>query len=419
MNSIVLAINEFDYDQAFKYEINEISISKISHQIQIYNNSTKTVTGNLYVPIINNITARHQAYLFDILSPKPPDILNDNSGNTYAFWESLHINKKENLTIELGYYVISFNLKYLINFAPISTYNINSSLYQKYTKSEQLIQSENSKIISKARQITFGTTNINEKAKKIFDFVSNNLEYSMISEEKGALWALENGIGDCSEHTLLFVALSRAIGIPARVNIGFALPPTIKTTQNGHMWAEYYIDEYGWIPVDVSWNLFNEIDHYHFLSSAGTSEMIPYSNFLFNYTGPKIISSQTFSSEFFTPSAFTGGYEEKLVKTFKQIKNAKFASNFANIFGSSLFSHNETKQVDFYLQKSQSLLQEVVDKLPSDNDVTLIILNALENAKYASTVAWTYITKVLFLVISSSICFLLFLFLKRIKWLYS
>jgi len=48
--------------------------------------------------------------------------------------------------------------------------------------------------------------------------------------------------------------MMRAAGIPARFEIGFPLPEDQHdgTVPGYHCWAEFYVEPYGWIPVDAS-----------------------------------------------------------------------------------------------------------------------------------------------------------------------
>ncbi len=60
--------------------------------------------------------------------------------------------------------------------------------------------------------------------------------------------------GDCTEHTLLTVAVLRAMGIPARALIGMIVTPRFGSAENVfvyHMWAEAY-QEGRWILVDAT-----------------------------------------------------------------------------------------------------------------------------------------------------------------------
>ena len=53
--------------------------------------------------------------------------------------------------------------------------------------------------------------------------------------------------GDCGAQSMYFSALCRAVGVPARTTGGFQ---TFTGKPAGHFWAEFYLPDYGWIPVD-------------------------------------------------------------------------------------------------------------------------------------------------------------------------
>ena len=56
---------------------------------------------------------------------------------------------------------------------------------------------------------------------------------------------LRIGEGDCNEHTYLFVALARAMGIPARVQVGLAY---YEGALYYHAWPAVYVE--GWWELD-------------------------------------------------------------------------------------------------------------------------------------------------------------------------
>jgi hypothetical protein len=59
---------------------------------------------------------------------------------------------------------------------------------------------------------------------------------------------LKNKEGDCSEHTVIMVALCRAVGIPARAAVGIMYGDGIFAY---HMWPEVYVGR--WINLDAKW----------------------------------------------------------------------------------------------------------------------------------------------------------------------
>jgi transglutaminase-like putative cysteine protease len=59
--------------------------------------------------------------------------------------------------------------------------------------------------------------------------------------------------GDCTENSLLFVAMARAVGIPARQAVGLLYHRRPRPSFSWHAWAEIH-DGRQWISVDPSWD---------------------------------------------------------------------------------------------------------------------------------------------------------------------
>ena len=86
-----------------------------------------------------------------------------------------------------------------------------------------------------------------------------------------ALEVLHTRVGDCNEHTALYVALARALDIPARVAVGLV---HLHGAFYYHAWAEVYLEENGrglWLPVDPTLNEF-PADATHIRLSRGGLE---------------------------------------------------------------------------------------------------------------------------------------------------
>lgn len=84
--------------------------------------------------------------------------------------------------------------------------------------------------------------------KNIFEFVTKTIDYKVFKEQqRGALTALREGMGDCTEYAELMVALCRANGIPAKVVLG-ALSDLGSNAI--HNWVEAWIPELGWVSFD-------------------------------------------------------------------------------------------------------------------------------------------------------------------------
>ena len=60
-----------------------------------------------------------------------------------------------------------------------------------------------------------------------------------------ALQVLESLSGDCNEHTVLFVALARSVGLPARAAVGLVY---LEGSFFYHAWPEVWLGE--WVALD-------------------------------------------------------------------------------------------------------------------------------------------------------------------------
>lgn len=70
-----------------------------------------------------------------------------------------------------------------------------------------------------------------------------------------AEWACDSGFGNCTDFHSYFMGLARAKGIPVRFVMGFSIPggDEVRAEIGGyHCWAEFWDDEAGWVPVDIS-----------------------------------------------------------------------------------------------------------------------------------------------------------------------
>ena len=69
-----------------------------------------------------------------------------------------------------------------------------------------------------------------------------------------AVFACEQRRGNCTDIHSLLIGMARAQGIPARFVIGFPTPSDVSegVIPGYHCWAELYVPDLGWVPVDAS-----------------------------------------------------------------------------------------------------------------------------------------------------------------------
>lgn len=111
-----------------------------------------------------------------------------------------------------------------------------------YLAESRFVQVADAQIQSTAAVLT-GNDDL-EIARAAYQWVTENVsDPGFIREDRGALWALQNRAGDCTEQAFLFTALSRARGIPTRTVAGFVIRgDAIVRAGDYHNWAEFYAD---------------------------------------------------------------------------------------------------------------------------------------------------------------------------------
>jgi len=406
--------------ELLNYEIDHVYVGSLRQTITATNNSPNPVTGELFVPLVGNKTARHYVILRNISSSQTlyETFLNDSSGNRYFHWNNLTIGGKQKFSLELDYYVLSFSIHYLVNSSIAGNYDNSSETYKKYVRPEELIESNNSRIISLAYNLTNNVGSWYEKAVQIYNFVYRHMHYEEQDEEKGALWALENGAGDCSEYSYLFVALCRAAGIPATIQAGFSFHRANETLEDGHMWAEYYLENYGWIPVDVTWRLFDAIDDKHFSSIQSVPDVIPYANYFFDSEAEEdnVEEKQLVSLTPCTTDVFGDNFIENVVKTIEKTSQARSAIFWGKVFGTALIFPSEIEEIEQTFLESQVQLQNAIDFWNENSKIAESdAVKALENVEKTLQNAWMLIVKAFMIFIGITIVILLIglFFLKR------
>jgi hypothetical protein len=252
------------------YQLNDINYYRVENVYYIENGGLSTakditldiVLGNPYLTKI----MPYSILLGSSCSPQPTQIVTDKKGNRKGKFTIPELKPRETRVIR----IIQDYRVALINYE-IQPENIGSCKLQRDTLSPYLlpspgIESDNPLIQAKAREIVGEETNDFYKAKKIFAFLHEYMNYEYKErknpKDKGALWALRTGKGVCEDYADLMVALLRASGIPSRTVAGWMgeVKDGSKNIANrngyvipGHMWLEYYLPGYGWIAADPTY----------------------------------------------------------------------------------------------------------------------------------------------------------------------
>lgn len=200
----------------------------------------------------------YQQVEIDTISPAPQNVTQDKDGNWLAKYQLAPSQKVKIQVIGKAY----------VSLHP-SRQILSASDRVLYTHAQPYWQSDNAQIQILARQL--------KTPQAIYAYLVKTLHYDFarVSDNQQRLGALDvlshPDQAVCLEFTDLFIALSRAAGIPAREIDGYAY--TQDTSQRPlslneevlHAWPEYYDNTQNtWVMVDPTWeNTTGGVDYFH------------------------------------------------------------------------------------------------------------------------------------------------------------
>jgi transglutaminase-like putative cysteine protease len=246
------------------------------------------------IALVPEIREQQQIY-YESIDPKPQKIYRDRDGNLMArYW--LKPYQKIEVSFRGSAKIFGRQINPSMGGA---MHEIPENLVEAYTSEDKYWEVNNPKIKGLALELFDAQKNVAENAFEAYTYVVENLTYDeeVTAQEQvnrhGALTALiQKTPWACMEFTDLFVALTRAMGIPARELNGYAiaesesLTPVAVALDSGdtlHSWAEFYDPNLGWVPVDPTWGNTSQVDYFTKLDTnhlvfaiKGLSSEMPY-----------------------------------------------------------------------------------------------------------------------------------------------
>ena len=254
----------------------------------------------VWIPIPREWDSQKHVQILSVV-PEPHAQFNDPEyGNRIYYWDFGKEPESPSYQVRVAFRLESYEIEAIVDTARIEPYDTTSEEYHFYTKSGHTIHV--TREIQELAHIAVGDErNPYVKAQLIFGFVRERMGYGMmlgrgidfllstatVDEETGEQYFR----GGCDQFSALFIALSRAVGIPARSVIGFvgvapawtsetlSVLDTIVTEEGfagaryrglmAHVWAEFFLPGYGWIPVDPTWGIFGSRQNLHVIMSKG------------------------------------------------------------------------------------------------------------------------------------------------------
>jgi transglutaminase-like putative cysteine protease len=276
-----------DYGKYYKFSKDEVSATGITAGFGQFQVFSFNLNYHLENPLATSAetqislppdTAFQKVYLGKI-TPKPENVLIDEDGNWLATYK-LSPRQRIDVMVTGSVQIFASYRK----FPKPTEANLSKNL-----KESEYWQVDDPEIKALAANL--------KTPEAIYKYVSETLKYDYDRvqpnvQRMGAKKALESPLqAICMEFTDLFIAISRAAGIPAREVNGYAytenpvLQPLSLVADVLHAWPEYYDKEKGvWIPVDPTWaatsggvDYFNKLDLRHFsFVIHGESAVKPY-----------------------------------------------------------------------------------------------------------------------------------------------
>jgi len=390
----ILFVLPFSIDYAIleenKGEITNPAAYEIEYIFLITNNGPSTITQiDLQIPVVQEHPPYQRVENW-VSDPHAVEVKEDSSGNKIA-----HICLKEKIgpgksaTIRMRCKVQIYTLSYNPVTSTFEEYDKNSDIYKVYTAPGNHIESDNSQIKEKAAEIAGKIDDPYLAAKKIYEFVISHMSYVRFDKCRGALYALQEKKGDCTEYSDLFIALCRARGIPARSVHGFTYG---SPGDQRHDWAEVYIPGMGWIPVDATWgqrgkDYFGNLTHTHIRL----------------YTGRELSAGEKKFSWYYVTYRFGGNKPDiehslipEITKTGIWYKDPKILKEAESLYAEGETSHEkgdyETAKIKF--QGARELYSKLGDSdLVKVCDAVILLADAGKKAHSFFSEALSYFEK--------------------------
>ena len=199
--------------------------------------------------------------------PEGYELLDIGAANQAAYWGGVpDLCARTDCRFGVRFLATLEKPQYTIPWRAEVTYDTESELYEVYTQSERGVQSDDLSILKLALDIVGNEQNTYKRVLLLQSWVQQNVLYPDLGSvyPDDALMCIDAGLGDCAGQSKVFVALCRALGIPARTVSGLLpfrhgvgqldefLPRLAWYDQNlsVHVWVEVYFPDLGWVQAE-------------------------------------------------------------------------------------------------------------------------------------------------------------------------
>ncbi len=143
---------------------------------------------------------------------------------------------------------------------------IPENLIDEYTLSTETFPSDEAMFHELASEIVSDEETVLGSVATLVEYIMDNTTYCNFEVPQYPSKTLDDQLGDCDDQSILLITLCRSLDIPAYLQVGIYIHPTINeedTSWEGHLineadgvgwhgWAMIYIPPWGWVPVDLT-----------------------------------------------------------------------------------------------------------------------------------------------------------------------
>lgn len=168
--------------------------------------------------------------------------------------------ERQRVTAADGFYHFESTQYDMKGFTPAAL-PISDEALTPWIEATQFVQSDHPKLIEKAKAIIADAKESGKLKDETDSLAISNLLCTWVYENMNSTFSarLTNAIevldhleGDCTEHSILFIGLARAAGLPAREVAGLVYVEGVQPGFYFHQWAKVWVGK--WIDVDPTFN---------------------------------------------------------------------------------------------------------------------------------------------------------------------
>ncbi len=387
-------------------DLRYINITLIAH---LFSNRDVDQPFDVYFPIPPD--TENQKVISLNFSTNPDEVLKDEWNQSIARFRVSSMKGGEIKQISMSCIVRLISIEYNVDPDEVgSLEEIPKEIRLIYTRDEEMYKINDPVVVSAVNDAIRGKEKVYDIVIRSHNYVIERVSYKLDSRWDDAPTTLSKGEGSCSEYVFAFIAICRAAGVPSRFVGGTVIDPSLAGTMlraeltdyTFHRWAEVYIPNYGWLPIDVTYDdgpnprefLFSLPDTFFaFVRRGGYSRYLGWS--YLPSLNPKIDGVLLRSRALWTPILEAQGalsyvhMAEKILFQLNKSANISSVEEIRGLIDKSLeeLDKGEFSSALFYGQKALSMAKDLEGSLEKDNTLLIGFLLILFSILTASLIS--------------------------------